>query len=55
MRASLKSVDCIIEIHDARISFHVSNYILKKYLHHNITVNDGRILVSYETRVILKT
>lgn len=27
MRASLKSVDCIIEIHDARISFPVSNII----------------------------
>lgn len=32
MRASLKRVDCIIEIHDARISFLVSNYIINIYI-----------------------
>lgn len=30
MRANLKSVDCIIEIHDARISF-LLYYTIKQY------------------------
>lgn len=31
MKASLKSVDCIIEIHDARISFFFFFFLLHQY------------------------